>query len=62
MNMKKKKNNTQTLDQLKEQFYGKKRNPKRDELEKGYEEFIVKLRKSLLFYGFSFTLSGLFLV
>ena len=37
----KKKNNTQTLDQLKEQFYGKKGTSKRDELEAGYEEFKV---------------------
>jgi len=37
----KKKNNTQTLDQLKEKFYGKKGTSKRDELEAGYEEFKV---------------------
>ena len=37
--MKKKNPNTKSLDQLKEKFYGKKGNPKRDEFEKGYEEF-----------------------
>ena len=37
----KKKNNTQTLDELKEKFYGKKGTSTRDELEAGYEEFKV---------------------
>ncbi|MDA8692968.1 helix-turn-helix domain-containing protein [Saprospiraceae bacterium] len=37
----KKNNNTQTLDQLKEKFYGKKGTSKRDELEAGYKEFKV---------------------
>ncbi len=39
--MKKKNPNTKTLDNLKERYYGKKGTPKRDELEKGYEEFTL---------------------
>ena len=33
------KSNTKTLDQLIEEQYGKKGNPKRDKFEKGYETF-----------------------
>src|SRR5687767_6539144 len=33
------KNNIRTLDQFKDEHYGKKGSPKREELEQGYQEF-----------------------
>jgi ribosome-binding protein aMBF1 (putative translation factor) len=37
--MNRKKNKTRTLDQFKDEHYGKKGTKKRDQLEKGYQEF-----------------------
>lgn len=39
--MSKKKNNTMTLDQFKDEQYGKVGSPSRDELEEGYENFKI---------------------
>lgn len=37
--MSKRNPNTQSLEQLKQKYYGKNGSPERDEFEKGYEEF-----------------------
>lgn len=39
--MSKKENNTMTLDQFKDEHYGKVGTPSRDELEEGYENFKI---------------------